>query len=240
MKMEMPQCFADWQGRGPELSLRLLVAGGRPPEQGWLVSMAARYPVWAVDRGVEICRQAGIKPELLIGDADSASAETWSWAGRERLEVIRHSRDKDLTDLQLALKELAIRRPGSAVLLTGGWGGRFDHAFTNLFSLQEAAGWQLNPCGLADAAEAMFFVDGGQSLVLSFSNRPQIISLLPLTEVCEGVNFSGVHWPLAQSVLRLDSPAAISNRLAQDSLSATISLRLGRIGVYCCWDEADL
>ena len=240
MQIDFPQGLAGWAGKGPANSLILLVAGGRAPESRWLSSMASRYSIWAVDRGLEACQKAGIKPALVVGDADSATAAAWKWADDENLTILRYPRDKDRTDLQLALTELAVRQPGAAVLLTGGWGGRFDHAFSNVFSLLEVSAEPLHLCGLADADEMMLFVDGGQHLTVSFSQKPRAISLLPLAETCTGISLNGVHWPLTESVLRLDSPAAISNRLAQDSSQVEVSLRRGRIGFYCCWAETNL
>lgn len=239
MKIVLPQCRVDFpQVQADPL---VLVAGGRAPSGQWLAQLAGKYPVWAVDRGVEACRSAAVAPELLVGDADSGSGPAWHWAEEvKRVVTVRQPVDKDDTDLQMALKELGRRRPGALALLAGGWGGRFDHACSNVFSLLESERWGVYPGGLIDDAETLFFLFAGQSLVLDFSDKPRVISLLPLTPVCSGVDLQGVHWPLGGAVLRMDSPAAISNRLETGSDQVRVSLMQGILGVYCCWDETGL
>ena len=51
----------------------LLVVGGRAPEAAWLREAAKGREVWAVDHGLDACLAAGIRPQRLIGDGDSAA-----------------------------------------------------------------------------------------------------------------------------------------------------------------------
>ena len=238
MKIELPQgrFFIDAQASDPVL----LVAGGRPPEASWLKQVARTFPVWAIDRGIDVCRSAAVIPEILLGDADSGAAEAWQWAEAQKVPVVRHSVDKDLTDLQLTLRELGSRRPGASALVTGGLGRRFDHAYSNVFSLLEAGQWGARAIGLADEAEALFFVEGEQSFRADFAALPVAVSLLPLSDICEKVNSRGVHWPLQAATLMREHPGGICNRLAEGSHSVDISLGKGLIGVYFCWRESGL
>ena len=57
----------------------VLVAGGRAPALDWLQEIARAYPVWAVDRGADVCRDAAVVPEIFIGDADSSEASSRQW-----------------------------------------------------------------------------------------------------------------------------------------------------------------
>lgn len=238
MKITIPQCTVVFQQA--EAETVVLVAGGRAPAASWLASVAQLYPIWAVDRGADTCRAAAVIPEILLGDADSSAASSWQWLEELQVPMVRYPADKDYTDLQLALRELAVRRSGAAVLLTGGWGGRFDHAWSNVFSLLQAADAGLNIAGLVDEAEAMFFLPGGQQLAIEFIQQPKTISLIPLTPVCRQVTSQGVHWPLSGVDLSMQAPAAISNRLAVDSQKIRVSINAGMLGVYCCWNETGL
>ena len=235
MKLSLPQgnFFVDAAASG----LVVLVAGGRPPALAWLQQLARNYPVWAIDRGIDVCREAAVIPEILIGDADSGSPSAWQWSGLQDIPALRHPVDKDMTDLQLALRELGLRRPGAAALLTGGLGRRFDHAYSNVFSLQEAASWGVRALGLADEAEGLFFVAGGQTFGAALTEPPGVVSLLPLTPVCTAVNSQGVHWPLTDATLTMAQPAGICNRLAAESKRLDISVGSGMLGVYFCWNE---
>ena len=218
----------------------VLVAGGRAPALDWLQEIARAYPVWAVDRGADVCRDAAVVPEIFIGDADSSEASSRQWLEALKVPTLRYPADKDFTDLQLALQELSERRPGAAVLLTGGWGGRFDHAWSNVFSLLQATDLGISIAGIVDQAEAMFFLHGGQQLEIEFVQQPKTISLIPLTPVCRQVTSQGVHWPLSGVNLSMHEPAAISNRLAVGAQKIRVSLGEGILGIYCCWQETDL
>lgn len=238
MILELPQgqFFLDAEPSTPVI----LVAGGRPPDANWLKRVVQNCPVWAIDRGIDVCRSASVIPEILIGDADSSAADSWQWGEDLRIPVLRHPADKDLTDLQLALQELGRRRPGALALLTGGMGGRFDHAYSNLFSLLESVAWGVRPIGTADEAEAVFFVGGGQTLQAELRDLPVAVSLLPLSSVCENVHIQGVHWPLQGETLTLNHPGGICNRLAEGSRSVSVSLGRGLMGAYFCWKESSL
>lgn len=218
----------------------VLVAGGRSPALKWLRQVAGNYPVWAIDRGADVCLRAEVKPEILFGDADSGSADAWQWAKEEAIPVERYHADKDYTDLQLALRGVAARQPGKMVLLTGGMGRRFDHAYSNIYSLMEAEGFGVKSIGLADEAESMLFLRSGQSLHADFTQLPNVVSLLPLSPVCEQICSQGLHWPLFDATLRMDSPGGISNRLASGSHSVSVSMGNGCLGVYFCWEEEGL
>jgi len=238
MKITIPQCTVVFQQA--EADAVVLVAGGRAPTASWLQKVAQLYPVWAVDRGSDICRVAAVTPEILMGDADSSAASSWEWLEALQVPTVRYPADKDFTDLQLALRELSERRPGAAVLLTGGWGGRFDHAWSNVFSLLQATDLGISIAGIVDQAEAMFFLPGGQQLEIEFVQQPKTISLIPLTPVCRQVTSQGVHWPLSGVNLSMHEPAAISNRLAVGAQKIRVSLGEGILGIYCCWQETDL
>ena len=238
MEIGLPQ--GDFIVTGAASELVLLVAGGRPPALDWLRRVAKTCPVWAIDRGIDVCRQAAVVPELLIGDADSGSPAAWQWSESLRVPTVRHPVDKDWTDLQLALAELAARRPGATALLTGGLGRRFDHAYSNVFSLQAANASGLQAAGLADETEALFFVAAGQRFTAHLAQSPPVVSLMPMTPVCTAVTSRGVHWPLTDATLTMERPAGICNRLSEGSNRLEISLGSGVLGVYFCWDEAGL
>ncbi|MBC7077195.1 MAG: thiamine diphosphokinase, partial [Synergistales bacterium] len=105
-RLSIPGIDAHYKDEVPEICV-LLVAGGREPQISWLQEAAKRHRVWAVDRGVESCMRAHVLPELVIGDSDSGSPKAWEWARSVGAEVHKFPRDKDLTDLQLALRQLA-------------------------------------------------------------------------------------------------------------------------------------
>ena len=87
MKLTIPQCTVVFQQA--EAELVVMVAGGRAPAAKWLAAMAQFYPVWAVDRGIETCREAAVVPEILLGDADSGAASSWQWLEALRIPTVK-------------------------------------------------------------------------------------------------------------------------------------------------------
>ena len=206
----------------------LLVVGGRAPEAAWLREAAKGREVWAVDHGLD----ADIRPQRLIGDGDSAAPAAWQLAKEQHIPIEQFPVEKDDTDTQLALK-LAREAGFPAAIVTGAFGGRFDHALSTVTSCAFAP----LPCLLADERETLLFVHGGETLRCWPAKAPKAISLLPFTPRCEGVNLTGTHWPLADATLEARSMRAISNVLEPGSTSLTLSLTSGLLGLYFVWRE---
>ena len=108
----------------------VLVAGGRSPDRAWLRAATARRSVWAVDGGLDACLSASVEPARLIGDGDSARPASWERIRTGGIPIDRYPVEKDLTDLPIALKTLGEEKRGGA-LVTGCWGGGFEHMFSN-------------------------------------------------------------------------------------------------------------
>ena len=82
----------------------------------------------AADGGYRHCQEAGLTPNLLLGDFDSLDTLPPS------VEVLRYPVDKDDTDSMLALK-LGLDRGFTTFHIYGGTGGRMDHTLANLQGL---------------------------------------------------------------------------------------------------------
>lgn len=231
--LTLPQLKASFLQPIPSAQV-LLVAGGRPPASTWLQKAACGREIWCADRGIEACQQAGIRPLRLIGDGDSASRGAWDWGESLGIQVDRFSPQKDLTDTQLALQKIGGAHPNALILMTGVWGGRFDHAFSNIFSLAGACRQGSRGCA-ADENEVLLLLNGSDEVVVDTHSRPAAISLLPLSPVCRGVSISGVHWPLDQVVLKSALPYAISNELSPTGHSFKAAVETGCLGVYLQW-----
>ncbi len=210
----------------------LLVAGGRTPEASWLHEAVGERILFSIDRGADACHSAGILPSLHIGDNDSVSPDTLEWIHNSHIETQRFPTEKDKTDTQLAL-DLVTEKQAAFVILSGGFGGRFDHAFSLLYAL---VGTNLHGC-IADDHEFLLVLQDGDAVTLHLSSVPKSVSLLPLSPVCSGVGIDGVHWPLKNTTLRQSEPYTVSNRL-----SSPVHCIAGKnvkviLALYLCWDE---
>ena len=230
----LPQLTASFTSARPQTEV-LLVAGGRAPAAAWLQKASCARDIWCADSGIDACRRAAAVPVHLVGDGDSASSEGWQWGMQLGIPVDRFSPKKDLTDTQLALQKISETYQSATVILTGVWGGRFDHAFSNIFSLAGARQLGLYGCA-ADEKEILLLLTGPDAVAIETATRPTAISLLPLSGECQGVSIHGVYWPLEEVALTKSLPYAISNELTPTGKNFQVSVQAGCLGVYLHWD----
>ena len=71
------------------------------------------YPddlIIAADGGARHCRSLGLTPHLVVGDFDSLDATELAELQAAGSQVVRYARNKDFTDLELALQHARQRR----------------------------------------------------------------------------------------------------------------------------------
>lgn len=219
-----------------DLDITMMVLGGRKPSGEWMRSLDLHISLWAVDSGVDPCFEAGIMPDKLVGDGDSASPEAWQWALDNGVDVSKFNRDKDLTDFQIALDLLSEKDRGKekALFITGGLSGRFDHLWATVISFLNCEK-NIRPLGIADEIEGMIFLRGPEKVKIDFKRSPGAISLIPFTGESSGVSIKGVRWPLEDVCLKYGKPYSVSNRLAEGK-QAEVSVQEGTVGVYWVWE----
>ena len=212
---------------------QLLITGGRAPKADWLNQLCTINDftnIIAADHGIDSCKNANLTPDLLIGDGDSASASAWKWAAAQHVPIQKYPRAKDYTDTQLAL-ELLQKAGAETIIITGGFGGRFDHSCSTIFSCAHFH----TPCIIIDETEAIFFVKTAEKFTFSCprSILPKAISLIPVTSQCTDVTATNLRWSLAHATLTQNFPNAISNEISAPDFS--VSIAQGILGVYFYW-----
>ena len=177
----------------------------------------------AADGGLRHLRRLDLKPHLLIGDLDSVTGQDVQWASANGAEVRRYPREKDETDLELALKA-AVDTGTRAILLVAALGGRLDQTLGNLFLLTrpELTGLDVR---LEDGVEEAFLIHDHVELQ---GQAGDIVSLLPLNGPALGVTTLELKYPLDGETLFADSTRGISNvmqnRTAQIAISSGLLL----------------
>ncbi|MCF7935696.1 MAG: thiamine diphosphokinase [Synergistales bacterium] len=214
----------------------LLVAGGRAPETEWLRTLSAGMTVWAVDRGAEHCFAAGVVPERFIGDADSISQGSLARLERTGVPRLVVDADKDLTDLQLALREAS--HSHRMVMVTGCWGGRYDHTASAVHSALWARDWGVPVTVYADQQEMLIPLGPQQVCAAGWHRFPSAVSLLPLGGSCHILRLKGTFWELADTWLDIKKPYAVSNRPALGRGGELLEIEVGRgvAGLYGWWE----
>jgi len=227
----LPGVRASFSDGGPGEPL-VIVAGGREPSLSWLRDLLPGKELWCADSGLVPCMKAGFTPSRLLGDGDSTPPALWeqvALAGTTAVESF--PADKDFTDLQLAF----FRAAGEGrreVIVSGCWGGRFDHLWSAVHSALWADERGVRVLAFADHLEVLFLVHGGEEWELDVTaGSYSVLSLLPLGGKCRGVFLEGTKWELKNAGLLPGRPFAVSNRLV-DKEKPRISVREGILGVY--------
>jgi len=177
----------------------------------------------AADGGaVNARRFLTLAPHILIGDLDSIDDETRAWCEQAHAEFIQHPREKNETDLELAI-DLAIARGATDITILGALGGRFDLMMANALLLIKPARAHI----VARIAGADFDAWIAWDRAIIEGKIGETISLIPLTERVEGIVTDGLHYPLRNETLNLGSPRGVSNELVNGV--ASVSLKSGLV-----------
>jgi thiamine pyrophosphokinase len=159
-------------------------------------------------------------PRLVIGDLDSLDSASQATLLERGVELRRFPREKDETDLELALAHAAASG-ATTIDILGALGGRWDHTLANvaLLALTELRGRRVR---LLDARQELFLVHDSAALE---GQAGDTVSLLPLTPTARGVTTHGLLYPLQDATLHYERARGISNVLLEPP--GRVSLRDG-------------
>ncbi len=180
--------------------------------------------VVAVDSGAHYCREMNLLPHVLIGDFDSVSHDLLQEYTEHDVECIDYPRQKNETDLELAL-DLAMERGAEEVRLWGVVGGRWDMSFSNIL-LAAHPKYKKMQLFLFETTCSFVIIHGGKAYTLT-DEPGRRISLLPLAGDAEKVTLHGFVYPLQDETLLFGTSRGISNILQQEK--ATIYLERGTL-----------
>ena len=178
----------------------------------------------ACDAGYRNCVRLGCKPDIIVGDFDSAPCPQQD---TDDIVVLPHV--KDDTDTEYAAK-LAAQKGFDEVLLLGALGGRrVEHTLANL-----CTGLGLEQRGvrvtIQDERSRITFVMPGET-----RRYPKggyfYLSVFPMEGRAEGVSERGSFYELTDAVLTAGYPLGVSNEYADGSDCITISTRKGALVV---------
>lgn len=177
--------------------------------------------VICADGGLRAARRLRVRPDVAIGDFDSASRAIVEWARSAGALIITHPVEKDKTDAELALDH-AVKRGAREIEFFGALGGRLDHLLANV-GLMYAAGRRAR-LRIVDGKTEAFLVRGRTSLDM---RRGDLVSLLSLSRTSSGITTRGLKYPLRNATLRAGSSLGISNLVI--SHPASVTVRTGRL-----------
>lgn len=168
--------------------------------------------VFCADGGYLQAEKLKIKPDFIIGDFDSAVKPIDTTAN-----IIALPREKDDTDTHYIAKYI-VSQKYTDVLLFGMTGGRFDHTFSNLQTLNFFAENGVNAVMYDKNYSVMIIKNTSVSImpkddfylsVFSFGNNASGVTLKNVKYEIENANLSN-YFPIGVSNEFLDKPAYIS------------------------------
>ena len=168
----------------------------------------------AADGAAGKALDAGVRPDIVIGDGDSLTSHE-----RHRLELagveLRFADpDKDESDTELCLLE-AVATGATRITLLGALGGsRPEHAVANLLLLADP---RFDGChiSLLDGSARMTRIGslGGPGAITLTGSPGDFVSLFPLGGAVVGVRTTGLRFPLREERLEVGPARGLSNEL---------------------------
>jgi len=173
------------------------------------------------DGGASTALVAGITVHLVVGDMDSISSEAECRFESAGVRFVRHPRDKDQTDLELALDEALSLMPERITVLGALGGERLDHTLGNVLLLAQPR-LRHTDIRMLDERGSAFVVWDHRSL---HGSPGDYVSLLPLTPQVEGIITTGLRFALLDDTLVQGSTRGVSNELTGHT--AIVEVKLG-------------
>ena len=183
---------------------------GSPDSSSLLRRVAGRSDlIVAADGGARYALEAGVVPDLVVGDMDSLGEDLAREVQRRGASLERHPVRKDEMDGQLAV--LAARERGASVAdllcaVGGGLGAHF--AVPHILLAAERMGL----CSTIVADQGRIFVIEAGSRTLRGDPRDSI-SIFPLSGPATGITLEGMEYPLENAILEPGDTLGFHNEL---------------------------
>jgi thiamine pyrophosphokinase len=173
--------------------------------------------VICADGGTRHARDLGLSPDLIIGDLDSTDIGTIQKFKDSGVTVESFPRDKNETDLELAIQRAVELRPEKIIILAA-LGGRLDQTLANIALLTDPRLVNID-----------FRLDDGVEEILLCRDQSEVhggsgdlLSLIPWQGAVSGIQTTGLKWALRNETLYPDKTRGISNEMTGETASVSI------------------
>jgi thiamine pyrophosphokinase len=170
------------------------------------------------DGGTRHALALGIMPNLVIGDMDSIQTDQWQELEKVGVSVELFPRDKNETDLELALDRAVEFEPQQIVIIAA-FGGRLDQTIGNIALLTDIR-LSAFDVRLADGEEEMFIC---RDQIRVYGRSGDIVSLIPWGNPVRGIQTQGLKWALRSETLYPEKTRGISNELLSETADIKIA-----------------
>ena len=166
------------------------------------------------DGGISHAIKLNIEPDIIVGDFDSMKVEN----PFSNTKIIRVSKEKDQTDIELAIQE-AVKNKITDTLLFGCMDGRFDHTFANIQLLLKYSRKGIT-IKMINANNIVMVTN--KSIVLN-KRSDHYISLFALSSKVEKLCLTGMKYMLDKYILETGDAIGVSNEFKEEKAEIKFS-----------------
>lgn len=198
----------------------VILLGGELVVNDQIIDICKHARVIAADSGILHADALKLKPELWVGDFDSAPPQTHEH--HKHVEKLTFERQKDVTDGSLAM-DAAIKRGAKQIDLIGAFGGeRTDHMLGLMMEMMRVHATGLSISMHSGYESAWPLTDSGS--VKPDLPKGSLFSILPLSNLV-GLTIEGAKYPLLEASIEFGRSTTLSNVVSED---VKISLKSGK------------
>lgn len=169
------------------------------------------------DGGLKTALKVGIIPHVLLGDFDSVEKEQYEYI-KEKAKIVTYEKRKDFTDVSLCLK-YAAENGYNDIVLFGVLGTRFDHSLVNVYLLKYAFD-NFSKARIINEYNEIFLIN---NYIRLSGVKNKTISVLPYSDVIDGIYLKGFSYPLYNAVMYKENPYGVSNYADNDTVEIKIN-----------------
>jgi thiamine pyrophosphokinase len=174
--------------------------------------------VIAADSGYDHGMMLGVRVDILVGDLDSISPTGLEHASNSGVDIRAFPRDKDATDLELAI-QAAIGLGVDTIDIHGGEEGRIDQLLGVALSLSHDR-WEPTNIVWHTRSGTVSRVTDQRPHVTSVSVG-DTVSLVPIGDVL-GATTTGLRWALEDASLERGTSLGMSNEAVSETVTVTV------------------
>ena len=171
----------------------------------------------AADGGTRHVLALGLMPDLIIGDLDSITEGERLKMESDGVKIAKYSRDKNETDLELAIQHALDLKSGQIIIIAA-LCGRLDQTLANLALISNIRFAQLD-ARLDDGVEEAFFC---RDRVRVQGKSGDVVSLIPWQGAVTVVRTENLKWPLHNEMLYPEKSRGVSKEMTSDTASIEI------------------
>ncbi len=199
----------------------VIVANGAPLPESLLKTLSENSYVICADGGANHAFKSGITPNEIVGDLDSIAGHNLMQAEKLGVKITGFSRDKDLTDFEIALNHARDLNP-IEIEIACALGRELDHTLGNLLATTREEYRDFSIRFIEDNSDYSIHVIRERTIYLFSTQQTERFSLIPITGKELFATINGAVWNLKNDSIPLGSTRGISNLSNSDELSISV------------------